>query len=211
MRVLRVILVSLLGLLLSTGCAPAPTAAPKPGSPTIDLAQIVQATLAAMTAQAPTQPSAIPSTATPTLSKAPGSISGSLTYPADALPPLFVVAYQVGGQHHFYVTTHLGQNTYKIGNLPPGTYHVIAYSVGGGGFPFGLAGGYTKAVPCGLATECADHALIDVPVTAGQDVTNINPGDWYAPAGTFPPFPEAAALSTAIAGSATAPVASPTP
>ncbi len=211
MRILRLILVSLIGLLLSTGCAPAPTSAPNPGSPTIDLAQIVQATLAAMTAHAPAQPSAAPSTPTPTLSSVPGSISGSLTYPADALPPLFVVAYQVDGPHHFYVTTHLGQNTYKIGNLPPGTYHVIVYTVGGGGFPFGLAGGYTKAVPCGLATECADHALIDVPVTAGQDVTNIHPGEWYAPAGTYPPFPEAAALSTAIAGSATAPAASPTP
>lgn len=208
---MRVILVFLLGLLLASGCAPVPTTAPNPGSPTIDLAHIVQATLAAMTLQAPAQPTPSAPTATPTESNAGGSISGSLTYPADMLPPLFVVAYQVDGQNHYYVTTHSGQNTYEIDNVPPGTYHVIAYTVGGGGFPFGLAGGYTKAVPCGLATECADHSLIDVPVAASKHVTGISPGDWYAPAGTFPPFPEAAALSTAIAGSATAPAASPTP
>jgi polysaccharide lyase family 4-like protein len=214
MRQLRVILPALLVFALAAGgCgAPATTATPNPGSPTIDLAHIVQATLAALTAQATPEPTAtVPSTATK--SSETGSISGSLTYPADTLPSMYVVAYQVGTQSYQYVITMAGQGTFKIDDLPPGIYHIVAYTVGGGGFPVGFAGGYTKAVPCGLATECADHSLIDVTVEPGQNITDIKPGDWYAPPGTFPVFPQAAALETAAAatGSATPTSLTPTP
>lgn len=211
MRQLHVILPALLVLAVAAGgCTSAATSTPNPGSPTIDLAHIVQATLAALTAQATPEPtSALPPT--PTKSSESGSISGPLTYPADALPSMYVVAYEVGTQSYQYVITMAGQGTYKIDDLPPGVYHVVAYTVGGGGFPVGFAGGYTKAVPCGLATECADHSLIDVTVEPGQAVSDVRPGDWYAPAGTFPLFPQAAALATAAAESATPTLSMPTP
>ncbi len=97
-------------------------------------------------------------------------------------------------------------------DLPPGTYHVIVYTVGGGGFPGGFAGGYTKAVPCGLAVECADHSLIDVAVAGGQHVSGVDPADWYARTGTFQPFPEAAALTAAApTASAVSPAVTATP
>jgi hypothetical protein len=64
-------------------------------------------------------------------------------------------------------------------------YHVVSYKIG----PDTLAGGYTQMVPCGLAYGCNDHSFIDVIVTAGQTTADINPGDWYADAGTFPPIP----------------------
>jgi len=44
-------------------------------------------------------------------------------------------------------------------------------------------------VPCGLADGCNDQSFIDVTVTAGSTTADINPGDWYADAGTFPPIP----------------------
>ncbi len=126
-------------------------------------------------------------TATPTATPIPaGSIAGKLSYPAEQLPPLSIYAVDIANSAHFYsVTTAANQFTYTIPNVGPGTYHVIAYTQGSSA----LSGGYTKAVPCGLAYTCTDHTLIDVTVHAGENVTGIDPGDWYAPSGTFPPHP----------------------
>lgn len=165
--------------------------------PTQDVNQVVQSTFQAMTAQAVTsQPLAtpVPSSTKPAPSAVAttGSISGQLNYPAQAIPAMYVAAYLVGAQNYQYVITNPGQGNYQIDNLPPGKYHVIAYTVGGGGFPAGLAGGYTKAVQCGLGAACTDHTLIDVTVESGKDASGINPLDWYAPQGTFQPFPQQA-------------------
>lgn len=116
-----------------------------------------------------------------------GSISGNLNYPADALPAMRVVAFDVQTSQPYYVDTVLHQGDYRIGDLPAGNYYVVAYSLGGGGFPSGLAGGYSAAVPCGLTEACTDHTLLPVTVTAGQDTPNIRPADWYG--GTFPAMP----------------------
>ena len=120
-----------------------------------------------------------------------GSISGTLSYPAESLPAMAVVAFQVGGGagNYYYVITAQGQSTYQIDNLPVGSYQVVTYSLGGGGFPADLAGGYTQFVPCGMQPPCSNHALMDVAVNAGQVTGNINPQDWYAPEGTFPANP----------------------
>ncbi len=118
-----------------------------------------------------------------------GSISGSLSYPSSALPGMVVVAFTVNSSFYFYVITNQGQSTYRIDDLPAGTYHVVAYSQAGGNSASGLSGGYTAAVPCGLQASCTDHSLLDVTVTAGQVTSDINPGDWYAPSGTFPANP----------------------
>lgn len=160
-----------------------------------DVGQIVQATFQAMTAKAPS-PQSTAAAAQPTPSSSTGSIAGTLNYPADTLPSMYVTAYQVGTQNYQFVITQPGQSKFEIDSLPPGTYHIIAYTVGGGGFPVGLAGGYTKAVPCGLAAECSDHSLIDIQLAAGQAVTGINPADWYASQGTFPAFPQQQAQAT---------------
>ncbi len=206
MRTLQVSLLLPCLLLLSAGCSSIPkqpeATAVQPTQP--EVGQIVQTTLQAMTAQPVVAPA---STLMPTPLPSPtanGSISGSLSYPADSLPSLYVTAYQVGTANYRYVITNAGQSTFEIDDLPAGTYHVIAYTVGGAGFPAGVAGGYTEAVPCGLATECADHSLIDVTVTAGQMTTGIKPADWSAPAGTFPPFPQMSAAPTAPAEGSTA-------
>lgn len=165
-------------------------------TPNVDT--IVAQTFAALTVQAAlTQPSGA-STLTPTFTPTPdgaltstatatpepGSISGTLSYPSSFIPPLRVVAFQVNGFNYRYVDTMQNQTTYQITGLAPGLYHVVAYIMDGT-----YAGGYTQMVPCGLQASCTDHSLIAVEVKSGQDTPNINPGDWYAPAGSFPAMP----------------------
>jgi hypothetical protein len=139
-------------------------------------------------------PPTIAATATPTsspTSAAPGSISGKLSYPAEAIPPLRIVAFNVGTGLVYSTDVPEKASTYKIGSLPPGTYHVVAYvaPTAPRGFPAGLAAGYTQAVPCGLTASCNDHTLLPVLVEPGGEKTGIDPQDWYAPEGTFPPMP----------------------
>jgi len=176
-------------------------------APTQDVNQIVQATFQGMTQRAgngqpvatqtvPAQPvSSATQTVVPTLSPtlppamATGSISGALMYPASGIPSLRIVAFQIGAPNYYHVDTAFGQNTYQLDNLPPGTYRVLAYTLPGGGFNSGPIGAYSQMVPCGLQYGCNDHTLIDVVVTTGHVTTGVDPNDYYAPAGTFPPNP----------------------
>jgi hypothetical protein len=167
----RILMLILCVAALAAACAPAPATE----SP--DLDAIVAQTFAALTAQAPP-----PSTITPT--PAPGSISGTLSYPSEGIPALRVVAFNLSDRNYYSVDTQPNQSIYQITGLPPGKYHVVAYTMDGQ-----LAGGFTPAVACGLTVTCTDHALSEVVVLAGQDVTGIDPQDWYAPPGTFPPMP----------------------
>ena len=93
MRLLRLTLTVLLAFLLVAGCGSQPSQ-PTPASahPTFDLDQIVHATIEALTAQASPPATETPAPPSPTISSVPGSISGSLSYPADTMPALYVVA-----------------------------------------------------------------------------------------------------------------------
>jgi hypothetical protein len=117
-----------------------------------------------------------------------GSLSGHLSYPSEAIPPLRVVAFNVNTDQYYFVETTQNQSVYRFENLPPGVYQVVAYVLDGT-----LSGGYSQAVPCGMAANCSDHTLINVQVNAGAETTGIDPGDWYAPPGAFPPDPSAPA------------------
>ena len=209
MRILRVMMYLTLLAAWAVACGPLPkNVTINFDQPTLDVNQIVQATFQAMTQQAAnaqlpaTQviPSAQPvSSATqviaPTLAPTlppvaiTGSISGTLMYPASGIPSLRIVAFQVGAPNYYHVDTALGQNTYQLDNLPAGTYRVIAYTLPGGGFNSGPIGAYSQMVPCGLQYSCNDHTLIDVVVTAGHVTIGVDPNDYYAPEGTFPPNP----------------------
>ncbi len=169
-----------------------------PGSPTAtpDVGAIVDATLTAAAAGASTD-TPIPAgpTATETLSTTPmstfpdtGYISGTLMYPAEGIPPLRVVAFPLAGGAPSYTDTVANQSSYTL-ELAVGVYHVVAYTIGGDGFPTGLSGGYTQMVPCGLSVDCSDHSLIDVTVMTGATTSGVDPNDYYAPDGSFPPMP----------------------
>jgi hypothetical protein len=113
-----------------------------------------------------------------------GTVTGSLSYPSEGIPPLRVVAFDaLSLDPAASVETVAGQSSYSI-PLPGGVYLIVAYTLDGR-----LAGGYTAAVLCGLSVDCTDHQLIAVPVAGGMAVDGIDPGDWYAPEGTFPPAP----------------------
>lgn len=114
-----------------------------------------------------------------------GSISGQLSYPSSFIPAMTVVAFDTMSFSHFYVLTNENSSSYQIDNLPPGSYFVVAYPGNDSSFP----GGYSAAVPCGLQASCEDHSLIAVEVKSGEVTQGINPGDFYAPPGTFPPLP----------------------
>jgi hypothetical protein len=196
MRALRSLIFILLFSFLTAACGPLPDNITininlPTDQPTLDVHQVVAATFQAMTQQAGgAHPLATPTLPPPTATATTGSISGQLNYPASSTPSLYVAAYEQGTQNYQFIISNPGQNTFKIDGLKPGTYVVIAYTVGGGGFPVGFAGGYTKAVPCGLSVNCTDHTLITVTVQAGQTTTAVNPFDWYAPQGTFQAFPQ---------------------
>ena len=71
----------------------------------------------------------------------------------------------------------------------PGYYQIVAYEKNSG-FDSGFAGGYSEYAKCGLLSSCPDdHTLVTIYVTPGFTNQNINPGDWYAPSGTFPEDP----------------------
>lgn len=118
-----------------------------------------------------------------------GGISGTLAYPGDASdggPSQAVVAFNrdTGSVHHVLVAR---TGPYTLKELPPGVYHVVAYA-------FDRAGGYSRAVACGLGVSCTDHALVDVVVRAGAVTAGVDPVDWYAPQGSFPARPAEVAL-----------------
>ncbi len=114
MRVLRVCLAIPLALLLVAGCGSKSAAPTKVSAePSFNLDEIVRATLEALTAQATVLlPGAASETPAPAAPSWKGSISGSLTYPADSLPPMYIVAYEIGTDDHPYVTTEPGQGKY---------------------------------------------------------------------------------------------------
>jgi hypothetical protein len=192
---------------LACGITTSTTLTSTPTIPTLDLVstfvkQTVDAlpptqTMSISTPTSTTTPTPKPTpTTTPTstaeqiLNPPTGSISGMLTYPAEGLPRLHVVAFRLeDGSSRYIETASSPTILYYEFDLPVGTYNVVAYALGSDSSPTGLAGGYTNAVLCGLTVDCTDHSLIAVTVTAGSTTMNINPGDWYADSGSFPPMP----------------------
>ncbi len=180
-------------------------------SPTQDVSSIVNATLTAVAQNNPQvvvpQPTFTPGSAQvappiqPTASLSArdfippmGTVTGNLSFPSSFIPAIRIAFFSLTDGSVSYTDTGMNQGTYSM-DLPAGSYHVIAYPYTAGmgtppaGSPIaGTAGGYTQFVLCGLTAACTDHSLIPVVVTVGQTIM-VNPGDWYAPEGTFPPMP----------------------
>jgi len=118
---------------------------------------------------------------------ATGVVTGTLTFPASAIPPMRVAFFSLDGGFPSYMDTALGQSSFSM-ELPAGKYYVVAYALPAEGFSGNLAGGYTRAIACGLTADCTDHSLIPVTITVNQTII-VDPADWYAPEGSFPPMP----------------------
>lgn len=163
---------------------------------TQDVNLIVQATFQSLTLTAQASAPAPAEGAT-------GSISGTLSYPSNFIPPQLVVAFNVNTNFYYYVITQGNQQTYQIDDLPVGTYHVVSYLIPDGQ----LVGAYDQFYLCGLQVGCGDTTLVDVIVQAGVVTPNINPGDWYNHPAEFPLMPQVEGLgliATEIPGPAAA-------
>lgn len=121
--------------------------------------------------------------ATPTTAVKGGSLSGTLQFPAGAIPALRIVAMNTVGGYYHWQNTVAGQTSYRFDNLDPGTYWVMAYDIAKPSK--NTFGAYTEFVPCGMSTACSDHTLIAVEVKEGQETKDVNPSDWYADAATW--------------------------
>lgn len=114
-----------------------------------------------------------------------GIIEGSLSYPSEMIPEdLIVCAETLDKSVTFCTNEHLadenGQYTYGFGyqiEVPAGEYYVFAYLDNDPG----TRAYYSEFVTCGLMAECPSHEPIEVAVSAGETVKEIDPHDWYAP------------------------------
>ena len=122
-----------------------------------------------------------------------GNVKINLSYPSSFIPAMRVAFFNLSDGSISYIDTIMNQKSDVVINLPVGTYHVVAYPYSAGKHDSGSpkmseAGGYTQMVPCGLMADCTDHTLLPITVSAGQTIL-VSPGDWYAPEGTYPPYP----------------------
>ncbi|HEY5571520.1 MAG TPA: hypothetical protein VIK64_00780 [Anaerolineales bacterium] len=103
-----------------------------------------------------------------------GNVNGSISYiEGQESPGLRVVAFSQDTEYWYWVYTQPGQTTYTLTDLPPGTYHLVAYD------GEGRAGAYANS----------NHDLTDVVVNSGETTPGVNITDWQAPHDTFPPDP----------------------
>ena len=178
----------------------------------------------------PTPPTTGPATPTPSASPSAsgspqpttppaGAISGTLSYPANFVPPLTRLAVRWQTQRIFFSvqTPRYGGDpnpspppggaTFTITGVAPGTYYVFAYRDDNLPNDFGGPALYSKFVltceqparagapiPSGACdSTTADHSLVPVTVRAGETVTRIDPWDWttqqQVQQGNLPPRP----------------------
>jgi hypothetical protein len=102
-----------------------------------------------------------------------GNVSGNIINIDGDIPAMRVVAFNIKTNYFYWVHTLSGQNSYTINELPPGSYHLVAYD------EQGRTGGHTDA----------GHNLIEVLVKVGKTTDGVNINDWNAPPGALPPDP----------------------
>jgi hypothetical protein len=117
-----------------------------------------------------------------------GSISGTLSYPSEGVPSMRVCAEPLSGGPEQCVRTQdapPAEPRFVIRDLAPGQYHVYAQladpeSLGLEAYDIArVKAYYTAFVLCGQHASCTDHALVTVPVSAGEDTGDVEPVDWY--------------------------------
>jgi hypothetical protein len=121
------------------------------------------------------------------------TIAGAVRYPSEFLPSQVVFAIDVKDSSHVYqveTPQSSSQVWYRLTDVAPGTYVVVAYTTQTAPGTSGFSGAYTRYVVCGMTTGCAqDHTLVQVTVAADDYLLGIDPADWYAQPGAYPPRP----------------------
>lgn len=111
-----------------------------------------------------------------------GTITGTLSYPSDHIPPEIQICAEsladgtiACTDKHLKSAGDAGPTTYAL-DLKPGTYHIYSIMPDG---PYRAY--YSQYITCGSQAGCPSHEPIAVELQAGQTVENIDPNDWYAP------------------------------
>lgn len=117
--------------------------------------------------------------------KPTGSISGRICYPSEFIPEMTLFFEDLSTLQITELLIAENQTGYTM-QLSPGTYIAFAYLNSGAL----LGGSYSRAVPCGLGTDCNDHSLIEFEVVPGKSLDNIDICDWYSQE-DIPPDPRA--------------------
>ena len=102
-----------------------------------------------------------------------GYVNGKICYPSQYIPEMTAYFENTATGKYSTLSIALNQNTYGI-FLPPGSYKAYAWLP-----DFSLGGTYSKAVPCGLTTNCTDHSLIEFQVKFGTNINGVDICDWY--------------------------------
>jgi hypothetical protein len=117
-----------------------------------------------------------------------GSITGSLSYPGEAIPPLGVCAVVTKGTDMYCTYKMLESDDYQYGygyelSVPPDTYYVFAHTITEGNEKIGYTDEYkayySQFVTCGLEYDCPSHKPIPIKIEPYQNVQGIDPADWY--------------------------------
>jgi hypothetical protein len=138
-------------------------------------------------------------TISPTLQ--PENVTGEICYPGESIPQMVLYFEDTNIAYLLELLVDENQLDYKV-KLPPGTYIAYAWLP-----DFSLGGLYSRAVVCGLGTECEDHSILPFTIEEGDLVEGIDLCDWYA--GPFnvpyPPDRELSEVTGTISGSITYP------
>ncbi len=127
-------------------------------------------------------------------SKSGATIAGAVRYPSEGLPAQIVYAIDVKDSTHFYrveTPQSASQVWYRLADVAPGTYVVVAYTTQTAPGTSGFSGAYTRYVVCGMTPPCPHDpiTLVQVGVASGDYLLGIDPADW-SPAGSYPPRPQ---------------------
>lgn len=111
-----------------------------------------------------------------------GTITGSLTYPSESIPPSIEIhAVNLETGKEYTTKEHLKGSQYQYGTgyrieVPTGRYHVYGTMED---WP-GMKAYYNQKIVCGIKVECEDTTKIEVVVEANKDTIDATVGDWWS-------------------------------
>lgn len=124
-------------------------------------------------------PSETASSAAIELLAASGTISGSVSFPSEVIPSMEICAENITSNEKLCTTEILKDSSYTNGmgyklEVPVGSYHVYSKLPNDAYKAY-----YNEFVTCGLQASCTSHEPIIVEVGLDQQITGIDPQDWY--------------------------------
>lgn len=183
-------------------------------SPENQLETIVAATYAAVLSASPTpatvmpiesathSPSSTPQpsptdTTTPSPTQPVKNVKGMVCFPGGDIPAMTIFFEDTENEKVIELPIDAGQKSYEQ-SLQPGTYIAYAWLT-----DFSRGGLYSKAVQCGLTSNCDDHTVLPFTLSGSEVNDSVDLCDWYA--GPFnvpyPPGKNTEDVTGAISGS----------